>query len=198
MLELRLNAHRSCIHYFIEAGTNSRSALDDLLRAMIKQLVVSHDQTILAFPPEILKALRIFKVSGFPPPTDDLVRLLKMLVDYSPPSMYLIDGLDDLDETQLLDMFDMLRRIFAEHNSHGSKLALFSRETLGRGIDIERQLTGLSQVHVLRLTLAHLSKDIARFVEAEVNRQQIRRLITTNEALVNEVKKKLIAHSGKM
>lgn len=199
MQELRLNAHRTCVHYFFETGRNSPSALNELLRALIKQLVATDDDTMLPLPSGQFTALRdVIRINGLPPSIEELTTLLKVLIDSRPPTLYLIDGFDDLDESQLLDMFGVLRRIFADQNPHGSKLALFSRETLGRGIDIERQLVKISQVQSLRLSVADLSKDIAKFVEAQVNEQQLRRAITQNEALVEDVKKNLISHSERM
>lgn len=154
---------------------------------------------MLTPPPRISKALDdSLRLNIIPPSTEELIRLLKTLVDFSPPMLYLIDGFDDLDESRLLDMFGVLRLIFADGNPHGSKLALFSRETLGRGIDIQRQLNGITQMHPIRLTLAQLSKDIVQYVEAQVNEQQIRRIITADETLIEDVKRKLITHSEKM
>lgn len=194
MQELFFDTPRFCIHYFFETGTSSSSALDELMRAIIKQMILS-GIPLNRFSTAINEA---FKPERLPPPTEELVDLVKLLIDHFPPSVYIIDGFDGLDELQLQDMFSALRRVFDDNNSHGSKLVLVSREVLGRGIDVNHQLTGLSQVYTIRLTLAHLSNDIARFVEAQVNEQQIRRIITRNEKLLKDIKKKLKANSEKM
>lgn len=199
MQELRLNAHRICVHYFFETGYKSKSALDDLLRALIRQLVSSHDDTMLLLPSGQSTALRnVFRPSRLPPSNEEISTLLKELIDSYPPTLYLIDGFVDLDDSQLLDMFSILRRIFGDQNRHGSKLALFSREILGRGINIRRQLNGISQVHSVRLEMADPSEDIAQFVEAQMNEHQTRRIITENENLITEVKRTLISHTKKM
>lgn len=199
MLELRLNANERCIHYFFETDSNSSSSLNGLYRALIKQLITQFDCSTLTLPKNCSTAVKsVFKLHGIPPDTEDLLGLLKLLIDSFPPSLYLIDGFDDLDELQIQDMFSALRGIFSDQNLHHSKLVLVSREILGRGIDVEHQTTGLLQVHTIRLTLSLLRRDIGTFVEAQVNEQQLRRKITENESLIKDIKKSLKANSEKM
>lgn len=161
--------------------------------------MLQYDSSIVGMPIDCSIAIKsVFGSSGVPPATEDLVDLLKLLIDAYPPSLYLIDGFDDLNELQIQDMFGALRRIFAANTQHGSKLVLISREILGRGINVEDQLTGLSQIYSVRLELFHLQADIDKFVEAQVKEQQLRRVITKDESLIKDIKKSLKANSDKM
>ena len=199
MREIDLGPTDDCIHYFFETGHSTARSLDDMLCAMIKQMLLSCQRQSVALPSKVSQALRdIFEARKVLLTTDGLTTLFKAMVDVFPRTVYLIDGFDDLEERQIQDLFAVLRKVFVSGNPHGSKLALFSRESLGRGIDIGEQLAPLPTKEGIRLSLKHLSPDIAKFVDAEVDAQQLRRRITRNENLVMEIKEKLKGNSDKM
>lgn len=170
-----------------------------MLRALIKQLLLSSQRASIALPSRVPRALHdMFEARKVLPTTNELTNLLKEMVDVFPRTLYLIDGFDDLDELQIQDFFAILRRLFIAGSPHGSKLALFSRESLGRGLDISEQLAPLPAKKGIRLSLEHLSPDIDKFVDVQVDAQHLRRRITSNEDLVMEIKQKLKENSDKM
>lgn len=197
--ELQLDSTRTCFHYFFDANKTSPDPLSAMLRALIKQVLELLTKQVNTLPKEIETELfDMFNGTRAPPSIDNLASLLLKLINKVPRALYLMDGFDHLNEVQIQKFFSVLRTVFGELNSHGSKIALFSRETLGKGIDIEKQLSTLTRIHILRLTLDHLSADIERYVEAQVNEQELKRTLSTNTALVSEIKAKLKAHSDKM
>jgi len=199
MREIDLGPTDACIHFFFETGHTTARSLDDMLRAMIKQLLLSSQKASIALSSQVHQALHdMFDARKVLPTTDELTTLLKEMVDIFPRTLYLIDGFDDLNESQIQDLFAVLRRIFATGNPHGSKLALFSRESLGRGLDIGEQLAPVPAKEGIRLNLKHLTSDIAKFVDEQVHAQQLRRRITNNESLILEIKEKLKENSDKM
>lgn len=199
MREIDLGPTDACIHYFFETGHTTTRSLEDMLRAMIKQLLLSSQRASIALSSKVHQALHdMFDARKVLPTTDELTALLKEMIDVFPRTLYLIDGFDDLDEPQIQDLFAILRKIFVPGNPHGSKLALFARESLGRGLGIDKQLAPIPATEGIRLNLKHLSLDIAKFVDVQVDDQQLRRRITNNESLVLEIKEKLKENSEKM
>lgn len=197
--ELNLSGNRICFHYFFDVQKKSTSPLSDMLRAFIKQIYMSCKRGFSVLPAELETALYdTFKPRTQLPSIDDLTFHLNKLLSTTPKALYLIDGYDDLDEIQMQKFFIVLRATFSKHNSHGSKLALFSRETLGKGIDIDKQLSVLPAVNILRLRLEHLRSDISKYVEAQVTDQELKKTISMNKNLVEEIKIKLKEHSDKM
>jgi len=197
--ELRSRSIRICVHYFFDSGKAGPKSLDNLLRALIKQLILSRDKALQPIESETQAEIRtMFQVQAIPPSTDMLKFILHKLMDETPGVFYLVDGFDDMAEPQIQSFFVLLRTIFRNGNSHGSKLAIFSRETLGRGIDVQKQLSVLEKVSQIRLSLQLLSGDISRFVEALVDEQQLMRKITDDESLLAEIKSKLKANGDKM
>ncbi len=118
--EIDLGPTNACIHFFFETGYTTAMSLDDILRAMIKQLLLSSKRASTALFSQVDQALHdMFEARKVLPTTNELTTLLKEMVDIFPRTLYLIDGFDDLNESQIQDLFTVLCRIFATGNPHG-------------------------------------------------------------------------------
>lgn len=168
------------------------------MRAMIKQLLSANFATVCFSSSLQNEIYDIFAQKGHRPSTDQLATVLQQLIDLAPQSVYLIDGFDDMDEYLIQKLFGILRMFFRPQNPHGSKLALFAREVLGRGIEISNALQTIPHVFRIRLDLKQLAGDIAAFVDAEVDRYRMDKTITTNDDLIREIKQKLKDNGEKM
>ncbi|KAK5952743.1 hypothetical protein OHC33_006336 [Knufia fluminis] len=197
--ELRSAKLQACIHYFVDSGKTGPKSLDSMLRGIIKQLILCHDEAMSPMSPALQAEVRAtFQSNSLPPTVDGLKTLVQKMADETPGVLYLIDGFDEMAEQQIQQLFVALRNIFRDSASHGSKLIIFSRETLGKGISVRKQLSVLAQVFYIRLSLKQLSGDISRFVEALVDEKQLMRNITEDENLLLDIKSKLKAHGDKM
>lgn len=196
--QLNLPPGYGCVHYFFDTGFASASSLDDLLRAFLKQLLSMRTITN-ALPHQLDQEIQdAFRKQVLPLSTSQLVLVLRKVIDLSPQMLYLIDGFDDMEESQIQGLFAFLRTTFACDNPHYSKLALFSREVLGRGIEASKSLRTIENMFEIRFSLSHLSDDIAKFVEAQVEEQQLSRTITEDATLIADIKQKLKENGDKM
>lgn len=189
---------RDCIHYFFDESLGSEISLNACLRALLKQLV-SPDSAESRLPVSLYDELkRAFSDISQPPTNEKLTSLLGNALRESQNTIVVIDGFDCLEEAQILDFFAMVRELLRTCSSCQCKLALFCRNHLGRGIYANLQLQSLRCVHGIHIRLHHVEQDIRKFVEQSVANNQLRRQITHDESLIDEIKTTLISHSGKM
>lgn len=194
--EAKLSSKDCCIHFFFNNNQKFTPTLNDLLRAMIKQALLRIEKDHGVLPHEL--KTKLFENFGTPtcsPPNNVLIALFENVIDRLPGTLYVIDGIEALAEDEILSIFGIIRTCFGQSKQHSSKLALFSREILGRGIDVCKQLP---EIHYLRLGLNHLQKDIETFVDTQVELMQLKRVITQNAELLDEIRAKLKANSKKM
>lgn len=117
-----------------------------------------------------------------------VTHLFESLLPWIPDAVFLIDGFDNLSEDYLQHLFSILRNLTGLLQSVGSKIALFGREVLGRGIDINTQLPGSYSIN---LKFVNLEADINRFVDVQVERFQLRRNLIQDPALLQQISRTL-------
>jgi hypothetical protein len=157
----------------------------------------------IAIPPRLKIPVRrqylnsIETVFGSPgdPPESKVSELFFEALTMSAGVYVIVDEVDVLEEEQVRCFF----RLFKSAAENGSfdqvKFLMFSREILGRGIDLTKQL---SNTTVLPVSISNLRGDIERFVHHEVDRKQQECAITKDKTLLDEIKKVLIDRADKM
>lgn len=168
-----------------------------IVRALIQQLVAHHREIKREMDSETRTALKeAFRCLKTLPDMGILIRLLRLLINGLGCYTFVIDGVDYLQEKETVSYLRVVRDVFDNQAGPRSsnKLIMFCRETLGRGIRPESLPSSIS----LRIGLAHLKHDIHTYVDWLVAAKQLDRSITTDDALVDEIKCVLKANSAKM
>lgn len=130
-----------------------------------------------------------------PAASGDLKAIFRELVRLVSRTYYVIDGLDYLNDEDIIKALSLLRELLETCEQHHSKVILFSRRVLGRGINVEKQLPGIL---TLELELKFLEHDITVFVNTEIDERLRDREITTNVEVIAELRRVLKVHADKM
>ena len=188
---------RGVITFFVNTSPNHENTAMGLVRALIKQLVAHYRETERELHSDTQTALK--EAFRYPKSLQDigiLTRLLELLITGSGGYTFVIDGVDYLQEQEIVSYLKVVRDIFKKQAGprSNSKFIMFCRETLGRGIRPESLASSIT----VRIGLAHLKHDIYRYVDYLIAAKQLDREITTDDALLDEIKRVLKANSAKM
>lgn len=174
------------VSYYFEAGTEHKTSLQDVLKAMIRQCLSSLRNSGVIMSTALLDQIQnvaknVQNTSSLP----RIMRLFESVIIAMPNTVFVIDGFDDLAEDQLQTFLSVLRNLTDTMRACGSKIALFGRKVLGRGIGIQAQLPGARSIDLKFVDIEH---DINTFVDVQIERFQAVRNITQNAKLLQDIK----------
>ena len=184
------------ITYYVDANVNKPTTAVDIIRAFVKHLVLSRQSSRSPIQSDLRKTIdATFAELRRPPSLISTTQILLGVIRDAPVSV-VVDGLDAMDEHEILSFLHFLRDLMKCTKMSGSRLrlALFCRGTLGRNISLE-VVPGTT---VLRIDVVHLRQDIYAYIGHEVEHQQLARPITTNRELLEEIKEILGQNSKRI
>lgn len=119
-----------------------------------------------------------------------------MEVFYSVPNtMYIVDGVDALDEENSNRLLKFIQSIFCGLKPlQGSRILLFSREQISGFINIATFIPGIRQIS----TLENVMGDIQRYIETSIVDKTMSRKLTNDRPLLEEIKSVLLTESSGM
>lgn len=185
------------LSYFFPPAQNQKTTAGDVIRALIKQLLVFHRKIQTNLPQDLKDTLwHTFSRGRGMCTVSSLTRIFDALTRDIENCTLILDGLDLLKESDVLEFFRFVRNIFPEARSISPsfKMILFCRETLGRGIRLEN----LSKSTTLQIGLDHVEHDIHSYVDHVVPSKQRERSITNDPNLVKEIVNVLKSNSARM
>lgn len=188
---------QALVTFFADPSSNNNITACDVVRAQIKQLVARFRECDEGLPRDAASALtKAFPHAKAIPDLGTLTDILKMLVAGLGSCVFVTDGLDILQEREVVSYLQVVRVLFAsvpDSVSH-CRMIIFCRETLGRGIRIDT----IPRSTTLRIGISHLRRDIHKYIDHEVAAKQLDRNITRDEQLLQEIKDVLKANCAKM
>lgn len=189
---------RLILSYFVDPTLNTPITAPDVLRAIIKQFLVYHQDSYHELPSELREQLRVvLPASKAFTGTRILIETIQAFISNTAREcVVVIDGIDILKEHDALELLRFPREIFAYNHKfrQQTKMVLFCRDTVGRGI----QLGTLPNSTMLQIDLDHIEPDIHAFVDHLVSVKQSEQPITNDLELEAEIKRVLKANSAKM
>jgi hypothetical protein len=197
LIRLGPSQNRTVVHYYCDALSTAKPTTDHILRAFIKQLWIHLAHLRKPIPPDVRPTIKTLFGDRVMVPVapDDLKAIFQNLVRLASRTYYVIDGLDYLGDEDIIEVLSLLRELLGTCEQHHSKVILFSRRVLGRGINVEKHLPGTL---TLELEPKFLEHDIAVFVDTEIDQRLRNREITTNSEVIDRLRKVLKAHADKM
>ncbi|KAL3481008.1 hypothetical protein BJX99DRAFT_194840 [Aspergillus californicus] len=196
LLNLTYEHGAPVIHYYCDASLAASVSAADILRSIIKQILLYRRRLHLYVAEEFLESIEAVFVSPEYSPQENRVReLFGQALRMNTGAYLVVDGVDVLEEEEAHSFFRMLRESSQNGFLNGVKLLIFTREILGRGIDLAKQIRN---TRVLHLTICELRGDIRLYVHHEVDRKQEEYSITEDRDLLEEIKRVLIARGEKM
>lgn len=196
-LTLQRQDSQLVVSYFVDHSRQQPSTCIEILRALVKQImhlhIASNDDTSEQLGAS-LKA--IFPSAQARPSAKAITSILSNRSIRIKSCIFVIDGIDALPEREINEFLDCLHEIFPSPKSEKfwHKLIVFCRHSLGRGIRLE----SIPSSNQHEIKLSDIQRDLFAFVDHEVELKQRRRPITDNADLIEETKRVLKAHCGKM
>lgn len=185
------------ISYFVDTSQNQTPAARDMVRALIKQVVVFKQQNSMHLPKYLQDRLRIvlartashFALNAF-------IEIFKDLASHLMQCTIIIDGLDLLKEDDVTQCLQFLRSITSNTNSsqENLKTSIFCREIPGRGIRLENHASSV----MLQISLEHIQRDIHHYIDQAVSKKRQGSNLIEDNSLITEIVEVLKANSGRM
>lgn len=129
------------------------------------------------------------------PDFEDLQDIFMEVFYDVPNTIYIVDGIDALDEENSNSFLKFIQSIFCGSKSlQGSRILLFSREQISGFINIATFIPGIRQIS----TLENVMGDIQRYIETSIVDKTIFRNLTNDRQLLEEIKSVLLTESSGM
>ncbi|KAI9927564.1 hypothetical protein MW887_003182 [Aspergillus wentii] len=178
--------------YCDEQQTSKCEAL--ILSSLIKQISTFLLRASLPVPQEIKHMLhRHFGRKRQRPTIDDLQTIFTALFTAAPKVVYILDGLDSLDQAHAKGLLTYLQSLFTSYTTE-SKILFLSRDHLPGNMDIAMFVPGIRRVSTSENTI----QDISVYIESSIMDKMMMKRITDSEDLVQEMKRVLLNESSGM
>lgn len=138
---------------------------------------------------------RFFGTRYTQPDFDDLADIFMRLSNEITGITYVIDGLDELDEEEAKRVLLVVKKIFGgETKQNGSRIALFSRDQIASYLKVPRFVPGT--IHIS--TSNNIVEDIELYIEIVMEQKSCVRELTSDPALLKDIKRKLLEGASGM
>lgn len=188
---------RPVVSYFVDTASNQQVTATEILRALVKQLMLLHEASRKDHSQGIQDSIRTcLSVTDEVLTFAILTKLVIAIARELGGCTFVIDGIDAMQEHEVLAFLRFLSEVFEASPGPpaGCKLILFCRETLGRGIRLE----SIPQSCIFYNETNHVRSDIHFYIDHEIERNQRERCITNDNVLLHEVSRVLKENADKM
>ncbi|KAL4943176.1 hypothetical protein BDV06DRAFT_211296 [Aspergillus oleicola] len=183
---------------FFYCENECHAMLDDtcILASFIRQLCEFLCLTNRPYPQDVMTRIRkFFGPKRTRPDLTDLKHIFIPLFNYVPDTIYIIDGLDVLDQKHSRSLLEFIQSLFGSSRPpNGSRILLFSRDHVSGYINIATLIPGIRQISMSTNAL----QDIKVYIDTSIGDKSLYRKLTDNTALLADVKQKLLTESSGM
>lgn len=167
-----------------------------IISSLIKQLCEFLYQQFQCYPTDIISDLqKFFGPERIRPDFDDLQDIFSRLCPIVPRTVYIIDGIDALQEIHAIRFLKFIQRFFSSTDaSHGSQILLLSRDQVPGYINIGTFIHGIHQISIS----TNATQDIKKYVETSIDEKMMYRKLTDDVSLLNKIKETLLTESSDM
>ncbi|KAI9035596.1 uncharacterized protein KD926_003200, partial [Aspergillus affinis] len=187
-----------CPTVFFYCENEHHAALDasSILSSFIKQLCEFLCRTSKSFPEDIAREIgKFFGHKRVQPDLEDLKDIFTRFFDCVSETIYVVDGIDALDQEHAKSLLELFRSIFHDSGTQqGSRILLLSRDQVPGYINIATFMPGIRQIS----TSANVMQDIGTYVESSITDKTMCRKLTDDPLLIEEVQRRLLAESSGM
>ncbi|RAH73770.1 uncharacterized protein BO66DRAFT_408681 [Aspergillus aculeatinus CBS 121060] len=167
-----------------------------ILASLIKQLAQLLYESHQVFPPDVAHELeRFFGRDRRVPDYDDLREIFNLLFSYMPNTIYVLDGLDALEQQECQKMLLLIRATFSSASPpNGSKIMLLSRNHVPGYVNIATFMPWALRIS----TFNHVTQDIEFYIKASIDDKSMLRKLTSDCSLLEEIKRVLLTEASGM
>ncbi|KAK2593037.1 hypothetical protein QQS21_009245 [Conoideocrella luteorostrata] len=192
-------AERHSVAVFFYCGNNEyQGALDmfHILSSFIKQICGFLQQAGRPCPGDVTRGIqKFFGRDRTQPDVHDLKPIFTGLFYDVPDTIYIIDGIDALDQEQIKQLLPFFKKLFSDPRApSGSKILLLSRDQLPGYINIATLIRGIREIS----TSKNVMRDIETYIETSFIDKTMYRNLSDDPLLIKEIKQVLLAKSNGM
>ena len=178
------------LYYYCESKSRQSARAIDLFESWIKQILIHLGIILKPCPAETsLQIHKYYDENGLVPDLDDVIEIFLELISVAAGTICIVDGLDELEDKDLERTLKVVRVLSRDSVKYKCKTFITSRSNLASN------LAGLKILQIAIDTDA-VQADIHDYVEAAILDKS--RKLTANEALMTELKDRLVSKSEGM
>lgn len=183
---------------FFYCENENHAALDasSILSSFIKQLCEFLHRMSRPYPEDVAREIRkFFGHKRVKPDLDDLRDIFTHFFPHVSGIIYVVDGVDALDQEHAKSLLEFFRSLFLDSRAQqGSRILLLSRDQVPGYININTFMPGIRQIS----TSANVMQDIQTYIESSITDKTMRRKLTDDPLLIEEIQRRLLAESSGM
>lgn len=169
------------VYFYCETSQQDTLQAANLFRSFSKQLLHYFNYRSILYPDDIKRKLDDFyQPTGPQSDADDAVMLFSALSEQAFKVFYVIDGLDEMECTQIPIVVSAFRALLKK--TFDCKLFVSSRDELGTNVR-------LSLSARIQITQTDTRDNIRQFIDAEISRMtQDKRILTESDGTLQKMK----------
>lgn len=167
-----------------------------IISSLIKQICEYLYQKCGRYPEDVTEDLhKFFGLKRTKPDFDDLQYLFSQLFRGVLNAVYVIDGIDALQEGHAISILTFIQQLFSSSDtSQKSRILLLSRDQVPGYINIGTFIRGIREIPMS----TNAMQDIEHYIETRVIEKMMHRKLTDNVSLLRMVKEILLIESSNM
>lgn len=184
------------VFFYCESDDHAGSDMSSILSSLIKQLCECLHRKHRPYPEDVAKEIRkFFGHKRIKPDLDDLKNIFTRLFCHIPDTIYVIDGVDALDQKHAKSLLGLVRLLFMNTSpQQQSRILLLSRDQVPGYININTLVPGVRQIS----TSANVMPDIKTYIESSIIEKSIYRKLTDDPVMIEKIRQRLLAESSGM
>ncbi|PYH42695.1 uncharacterized protein BP01DRAFT_302748, partial [Aspergillus saccharolyticus JOP 1030-1] len=186
--------HCPTVVFYCESENYGSLQASYILSSYIRQLTHLLHESSHVFPPNVARELeRFFGGDRTVPDYEDLKDIFSHLFSYMPNTVYVLDGLDALEQSECQKILLLIQATFSTvRPPNGSKIFMLSRDQLPGYVNISTFMPWALRIS----TFENVTQDIEFYINVSIDDKSMLRKLTSNRALLNEIKHILITEAS--
>lgn len=187
----------AAVYFYCQNEQRDMLKGSDLLASYIKQLLLHFVVISKPYPVAVEEQIsKFFGTRHSEPDFDDLAEIFSSLFEYTPKTIYIVDGLDEFKEREVERVLLVVRKVFGGKSElHGSRILIFSRDQIASYLNVTRFVPGT--IHI-STSLKDVTKDIQLYIEHQIEDKMSCRELTNDISLMKEIKQTLLEKASGM
>lgn len=184
------------VFFYCDYEYNGELDASFIISSFIKQICEFQNQIFGYFPKDVAPALRrFFGPERIRPDFDDLEHVFSQLYRVVPDTVYIIDGIDALQEKHAIRLLKFVQQLFGSpHVSQRSRILLLSRDQVPGYINVGTFIHGICQIPIS----TNATQDIESYIETSITEKMMYRKLTDDVLLIKKIKETLHTESSNM
>ncbi|KAL4782688.1 hypothetical protein BJX76DRAFT_358742 [Aspergillus varians] len=177
-------------HFFYSRSSGDGLKASHLFKSFTKQILQHLTRTSQPYPKEVVKNVKSLSGPGsYPASLGEIVEDVFFLACRAvPDAIYIVDGLDECERSEMLEVFAILRQMISQNNS---RILVSGRD----GIDL---IQAIPRAVTIAVANQGNEDDIRKFIDWKIDEKSRDRPLTSDTALLQDITAKLLERADCM